>query len=87
MISFWVYFNILRKDSKGNYKVSGHAYYVIGYKLKKGVIYIEVLNPLLSGGNYIKQNIANCNSYNNLKKKMIKNQKSKLSNLINKKFQ
>ena len=38
LISCWVYFNILEKDSKGNnYKESGHAYSVIGYKQKKDV--------------------------------------------------
>ena len=69
LVSCWVYFNILRKDSKGNYKVNCHAYSVIGYKQKKGVVYIEVLNPWLIGGNYLKQNIGKNSSYNNLKKK------------------
>ena len=69
LISCWVYFNILRKDLKGNYKESCHAYSVIGYKEKEGITYIEVLNPMLCGVDYLKQNIKKKDDYNNLKKK------------------
>ena len=81
LISCWVYFNILRKDSKGNYEVSGHAYSVIGYKQKNDITYIEVLNPWLKGGNYLKQNIQKNDIYNNLKKKNDKESKKQIEEL------
>lgn len=42
-----------RKDKNGNYKTSGHAYSILGYKQKNYETYIEILNLWLSDGFYL----------------------------------